>query len=130
MTVSYRSLLHPCYIVGTQQHLWSVGLADGGGCPDLLAGRAHAEIQLQVPLQDPAHHGGGGVPLGQPGAAQQALQHGLQLQQQLVHGQATGSPHGAVQGSHGVGRGAGVQAGGGGRLLPLQALCGRPVARG
>ena len=70
----FEYFLNDCFIyIPVISLLWSVGLADGGGCPDLLAGRAHAEIQLQVPLQDPAHHGGGGVPLGQPGAAQQAL---------------------------------------------------------
>lgn len=96
---------------------------------DLSAGRPHAAVHLHVALQDVAQLGGGVSP-DQPGSGQEAREEGLEVQQELVHRQATRPSHGPVQSCQGVGRGPGESSRRAGRLLLLQTLCGVSAVMG
>lgn len=92
---------------------------------NLSAGWSDAAIQLQVLLQD-ATEFWSRVTLDQPGSSKQAWKKRLKVHQELVHDQATGSSHCAVQSCQGVGRGPRKLAHPARRLLLLEALCGLP----
>lgn len=85
--------------------------------------RSDSGVELPMVLQDAAQLWGD-VALRQPGAGQQPLQVGLEIQQQLIHDQPAGLLDGALQSSQGSRGRAGEPPRDRSPQLPLKALGG------
>lgn len=89
----------------------------------LSTGRSDSGVELPVVLQNTAQLWSD-VALRQPGASQQSLQVGLEVQQQLIHDQSASLLHSPLQSSQGPWGSSGESTRGRSPQLPLKALGG------